>query len=173
LDVPIAIHPTIEPRWAIPIRFEKLGHVSEFFYNTMLRQGAQQSLLSFFALGTLERFPKLKLGVLESGCGWVGSFLDRVDALFDTNMRHLTPLTMPPTEYFRRQCFVSGDPDETAAPLLIDHVGAECFMWATDYPHPDHPSTWVPALERFVEPLSPSSRAAFLGGNVKRIYGLT
>lgn len=172
LDVPVAIHPTIEPVWAVPIRFKKLGIASEFFYNTMLRQGAQQALLSFFALGTLERFPKLKLGVLESGSGWVGSFLDRVDALFETTMRHIMGVNRKPSETFREQCFVSGDPDETAAPLLIDHVGAECFMWATDYPHPDHPSTWVPALERFVEPLSPSTRDAFLGANVKRIYGL-
>ena len=173
LDVPIAIHPTIEPKWAVPIRFKRLGVASEFFYNTMLRQGAQQSLLSFFALGTVERFPELKLGVLESGCGWVGAFLDRMDALFATTLGRTTPLERRPSEIFRRQCFVSGDPDETAAPHIIDHVGAECFMWATDYPHPDHPSTWVPALEQFVESLSPGTRAAFLGENVKRIYGLS
>ena len=173
LDVPIAIHPTIEPKWAVPIRFKRLGIASEFFYNTMLRQGAQQSLLSFLALGTFERFPRLKLGVLESGSGWVGAFLDRLDAIFATTLGRTTPLTRPPSEYFRRQCFVSGDPDETAAPKIFDHVGAECFMWATDYPHPDHPSTWVPALERLVESLSPSTRAAVLGGNVKRIYGLS
>lgn len=173
LDVPLAIHPTIEPKWAVPIRFERLGLATEFFYNTMLRQGAQQSLLSFFALGTLERFPRLKLGVLESGSGWVGAFLDRVDAIFATNLGTTTQLKQPASEYFRRQCFISGDPDETAAPHIIDHVGAQCFMWATDYPHPDHPATWVPALQRFVEPLSPSTRAAVLGGNVKRIYGLS
>lgn len=173
LDVPIAIHPTIEPKWAVPIRFKRLGIASEFFYNTMLRQGAQQALLSFFALGAFERFPELKLGVLESGSGWVGAFLDRLDAIYATNLGRTTSLAQPPSEYFRRQCFVSGDPDETAAPHLIDHVGARCFMWATDYPHPDHPATWVPALQRFVEPLAPDTRAAVLGGNVERIYGLS
>ena len=172
LGVPIAIHPTIEPRWAIPVRFQGLGLQSEFFYNTMLRQGAQQSLLSFFALGTLDRFPELKLGVLESGCGWVGAFLDRMDAIYETTLGRTTPLQRLPSEYFRRQCFISGDPDEKAAPLILDHVGAECFMWATDYPHPDHPSTWVPALKRFAEKLAPTTRDAFLGDNVRRIYGL-
>jgi len=172
LDVPLAIHPTIEPTWAVPVRFKRLGLASEFFYNTMLRQGAQQSLLSFYALGTLERFPTLKLGVLESGSGWVGSFLDRLDAIYETALGRTTPLTRPPSEYFRRQCFVSGDPDETAAPHLIDHVGAQCFMWATDYPHPDHSSAWAPALERFVSSLTASTRAKVLGGNVARIYGI-
>ncbi len=172
LDVPIAIHPTIEPKWAVPIRFKGLGVASEFHYNTMLRQGAQQSLLSFFALGTFERFPQLKLGVLESGSGWIGAFLDRVDAIYETNLGRTTPLKRRPSEYFRQQCFISGDPDETSAPLIFDHVGAQCFMWATDYPHPDHPSTWVPALERLVANLAPDTRAAVLGGNAKRIYRL-
>jgi predicted TIM-barrel fold metal-dependent hydrolase len=45
-------------------------------------------------------------------------------------------------------------------------------MWATDYPHPDHPGTWAHALERFVEPLSEKTRAKLLGENVRRIYRL-
>jgi predicted TIM-barrel fold metal-dependent hydrolase len=112
------------------------------------------------------------LGVLESGCGWIGSFLDRMDAVFETISSRGVLLTMRPSEYFRRQCFISGDPDETAAPHVIDHVGPDSFMWATDYPHPDHPATWVSALERFVEPLSAETRAKVLGGNVSRIYRL-
>ena len=74
------------------------------------------------------------------------------------------------TEYFRRQCFVSGDPDETVAPYTIDKVGNDCFMWATDYPHPDHPHTWVDDLTAYADALSPSTRAKVLGGNVRRIY---
>ncbi len=174
LDVPIAIHPTFEPDWAAPVRFaaSALGRQREYFYNVMVRQGSQQALLSFFTQGALERFPALRLGVLEAGCGWIGSFLDRMDAVFETIIAKGVALNHRPSDIFRRQCFISGDPDETAAPHVIDHVGAHCFMWATDYPHPDHPSTWVPALENFVAPLSESSRNAVLGGNVRRIYRL-
>jgi predicted TIM-barrel fold metal-dependent hydrolase len=170
LDVPLGIHPTYEPTWAMPVRFKGLGRAGEFFYNVMLRQGVQQAFLSFFALGTLDRFPSLRLGVLEAGAGWVGAFLDRMDAVHETISASGVALTMKPSDYFRRQCFISSDPDETAAPLTIEHVGADCFLWATDYPHPDHPSTWVRALERFVEPLGPASRAKVLGENVTRIY---
>ncbi len=172
LDVPIAVHPTYEPMWAVPARFQSMGREREFFYNVMGRQGVQQAFLSYFSMGALERFPRLKLGVLEVGSGWVGSFLDRMDAVFETISSRGVPLRQPPSEYFRRQCFISGDPDERAAPLVIDAVGADCFMWATDYPHPDHPGTWVRALERFVEPLSPETRAKVLGENVVRIYGV-
>ena len=45
------------------------------------------------------------------------------------------------------------DPDETAAPLIIDHVGADRFIWATDFPHPDHPAQWRRPLEKFLAPL--------------------
>ena len=57
LGVPLAIHPTFEPFWAAPVRFKRIGRAREFFYNVMLRQGVQQALLSFIALGTLDRFP--------------------------------------------------------------------------------------------------------------------
>jgi predicted TIM-barrel fold metal-dependent hydrolase len=173
LGVPVAVHPTYEPMWCTPIRFDGFGRASEFHYNVMLRQGSQQALLSFFTHGTLERFPDLQLGVLESGMGWVGSFLDRADAVFETISSRGLPLTTRPSELFARQCFISGDPDETAAPLTMDHVGAQCFMWATDYPHPDHPGTWVDSLTDLVQPLSEETRAKFLGDNVRRIYGLT
>jgi predicted TIM-barrel fold metal-dependent hydrolase len=173
LGVPVAIHPTYEPGYCTPVRFDGLGRAAEFHYNVMLRQGSQQALLSFFTHGTLERFPDLQLGVLESGMGWVGSFLDRADAVFETISGRGVPITQRPSELFARQCFISGDPDETAAPLTMDHVGAQCFMCATDYPHPDHPGTWVDSLTELVRPLSDSTRAALLGDNARRIYNLS
>lgn len=172
LDVPIAIHPTFEPFWAAPVRFKRIGRAREFFYNVMLRQGVQQAFLSFIALGTLDRFPALRLGILESGSGWIGSFLDRADAVAEVGQGLAIGMKRKPSEVFRAQCFISGDPDETAAPHIIDHVGADAFMWATDYPHPDHPGTWAPALERFVATLSAETRAKLLGRNVARIYRL-
>jgi predicted TIM-barrel fold metal-dependent hydrolase len=172
LDVPVAIHPTFEPVWSIPVRFDRLGRAGEFHYNVTLRQGVQQALLTFFDYGTLERFPDLRLGVLESGMGWIGPFLDRCDAVFETISGRALPLRGKPSELFARQCFISGDPDETAAPLLFEHVGAHLFMWATDYPHPDHPSTWVDGLTRQVAGLRVPTRQAYLGDNVRRIYAL-
>lgn len=172
LGVPMGIHPTLEPFWAAPVRFKRIGRSREFFYNVMLKQGVQQAFLSFIGMGTLDRFPDLKLGVLEAGAGWIGSFLDRADAVCETPTGIMADMKRLPSEYFRDQCFISGDPDETALAYVIDHVGADCFMWATDYPHPDHPGTWAKSLEALVEPLGQETRAKFLGGNVTRIYGL-
>ena len=173
MDVPIAIHPTFEPAWAVPIRFDGLRRgQGVFFYNMMLRQGMQQAFLSYWVLGTFERFPTLQLGILEAGCGWVGAFLDRMDAVWDTPTGKDIGVTRRPSEYFRRAVLRLRRPRRDDRTAHDRHVGADRFMWATDYPHPDHPGTWVDALTRFVEPLSPETRAKVLGGNTKRIYRL-
>ena len=168
LDVPLAIHPTFTPHGAAEGIFDWPREGRAWGEAIWLRSIVQQALISFFSLGTLERFPDLRLGVLEAGSGWIGALLDRLDA-FSASLNLDRPSA---TELFRRQCFISGDPDETAAHHVIDHVGAGCFMWATDYPHPDHPHTWVIDLTRYAEQLSPETRNGVLGDNVRRIYRL-
>jgi len=170
LDVPLAIHPTFTPHAAAAGIFDWPYQGRAWGEAIWLRSIVQQALISFFSLGTLERFPSLRLGVLEAGSGWIGAMLDRLDAFSES--LNLASKRRSATELFRRQCFISGDPDETAAPHIIDHVGADCFMWATDYPHPDHPHTWVDDLTRYAQVLSPTTRAKVLGDNVKRIYRL-
>jgi predicted TIM-barrel fold metal-dependent hydrolase len=171
LDVPIAIHPTFTPfdRPADGI-FDWPREGLLFSSMMWLRSIVQQAYISYIALGTLDRFPELRVGILEAGSGWVGAMLDRLDAV-DEALRRAT-VKHPASEYFRRQCFVSGDPDETVAPYTIDKVGADCFMWATDYPHPDHPHTWVDDLTAFAEVLTTETRSKVLGDNVRRIYRL-
>ena len=169
LDVPLAIHPTFTPHAAADGIFEWPREGRSWGEAIWLRAIVQQALISFFSLGTLERFPELRLGILEAGSGWIGAMLDRLDAYSDSmNVKRTSA-----TELFRRQCFISGDPDETAAPHIIDHVGADCFMWATDYPHPDHPHTWVDDLASYAEQLNPETRAKVLGDNVRRIFRLS
>lgn len=168
LDVPLAIHPTFTPHKTADGIFDWPKSGQGWGEIIWLRSIVQQALISFFSLGTLERFPNLRLGVLEAGSGWIGALLDRLDAYSDS----MNVKGTKASEIFKRQCFISGDPDETAAPHVIDHVGADCFMWATDYPHPDHPHTWVDDLTRYAEQLKPDVRAKVLGTNVRRIYKL-
>ena len=168
LDVPFAIHPTFTPHAAAAGIFDWPREGRAWGEAIWLRSIVQQALISFFSLGTLERFPTLRLGVLEAGSGWIGAMIDRLDAYTDSlNIKRTRA-----ADVFRRQCFISGDPDETAAPHIIAHVGDECFMWATDYPHPDHPHTWVDDLTRYAQALPVGTREKVLGGNVKRIYKL-
>ena len=44
-------------------------------------------------------------------------------------------LTAPPSEYFKRHCVVSVEPDEITVKHVIDYVGSKNLVFSTDYPH--------------------------------------
>ena len=47
---------------------------------------------------------------------------------------------MPPSEYFKRQCYIALDVDEEPAVDVVNKMGAEYFVVSSDYPHPTAPS---------------------------------
>jgi predicted TIM-barrel fold metal-dependent hydrolase len=174
LGVPIGIHPTLEPTWAVTSqRFKDLTGRYVWFHNVIARQGSQQAFYSMFQYGVFDKFPGLKLVILESGGGWIASSLDRMDAVFDTMLGRSLPLKEKPSTYFKRQCWISSDPDETALSPIIDLVGDDRFFWASDYPHPDHAPDYVDHLVELVQPLSDRARKNLLGDAVKKAYNLT
>jgi len=50
---------------------------------------------------------------------------------------HQSPIEMLPSEYFRRQCLISADRDESVTPAMVEHMGAAYFLRASDYPRID------------------------------------
>jgi predicted TIM-barrel fold metal-dependent hydrolase len=46
-------------------------------------------------------------------------------------------LKMPPSEYFKRQCWISFEPCEVTIPSAAEILGPSKLLWATDYPHFD------------------------------------
>jgi predicted TIM-barrel fold metal-dependent hydrolase len=178
LDVPLAIHPTADPGpLDVHKRFEELAQNEEnfsftWYMDVLVAQGMMQSFVSLFHYGMFDRFPKVKTVVLESQAGWIGYLLDRMDAVFKGGLRATTKMQELPSTYFARQCFISADPDEKALSKVIDHVGADHFFWASDYPHPDHGGDYMNELAELVEPLSESSRQKILWENANRVYNL-
>ena len=120
-----------------------------------------------------DRFPGLKVVVLESGAGWIGYFLDRADAIFTgTTIAQTVRLKEKPSYYFKERCYISADPDERTIAAMMAHVGEANFFWASDYPHPDHPGNYLEELKGMVAPMKDSGRRAILGENVARAYKL-
>ena len=172
LDVPLAIHPTFEPKWAVPGRFEHL-HGAHFFLNVTSADAVRHAFTSFFQFAVFDRFPRLKLVLLESGGGWIGYWLDRMDGYASSLLgRGVLPLKEKPSAYFRRQCWISCDPDERTIPALMDLYGPDRFFWASDFPHPDHTGNYIAELEELAEKLQPTGRAQLLGDNVRSCYGV-
>jgi len=172
LAIPVAIHPMAEhPRVRTYQRFDGM-RAAQWFQNVLGAQGPQQAFYGLFQWGLFDRFPEIKVVVLESGAGWIGASLDRMDTTYETALGGSVPLQERPSVYFKRQCWISGDPDETALAHVIDHVGDDRFFWATDYPHFDHPGNYLEALENLVKPLAETARNNLLGDSVARVYGI-
>ena len=126
--------------------------------------------------GVLERFPEMTVAFLEAGCGWVPFWLERMDDHYEKGLERdfgaAKLLTMPPSAYFRRQCFVSADADEAMLAQVISVLGDERIVFSTDYPHPD--SKYPHAVDSFLAlPGVPDeSKRRILWDNPLSLYGL-
>lgn len=173
LDVPVGIHPSGEPpAKRVHQRFREMQKWAIWHYNVHGAQGPLQAFTALFQYGLFDRFPKVKIVVLESGAGWAGYLLNRMDAVYDSVLGRSVPLKEKPSYYFYRQCWISGDPDEKAFANVVDFVGADKFFWASDFPHFDHTGDYMEELRELVEPLSATTRQKVVGENVKQVYGL-
>jgi len=179
LDVPIAIHTGVDPPPRdLHRRFDGLtwpeGVLTGIWYlQMMFAQAVQQAFSTFFVFATFDRFPRLKLVLLESGAGWLGFWMDRMDALYKGPLRVTMALRECPSEYVRRQCWISADPDERFLPATIEYVGDDRFLWATDYPHSDHGADYMEELHELSTGLAPTTRQRLLGENAARLYHLS
>ncbi|MBM3346395.1 MAG: amidohydrolase [Betaproteobacteria bacterium] len=131
----------------------------------------QAAVVSFVMCGICDRFPRLRVGFLEAGGGWIAGWLDRMDRFFDDKGMNDTGLTTRPSEIFRRQCFISFEPVEKSLPLLADFIGRGNILWATDYPHADG-FTNAPGLLRELH-MAPELLKDIMVLGAKRYYGLT
>ncbi|MEA2626464.1 MAG: hypothetical protein QOD06_2509 [Candidatus Binatota bacterium] len=172
LGVPLAIHPTFEPTWAAPRRFEEIRK-ARLLAAVTASDGVRHAFTTLFDFGVFDRFPRLKVVILESGAGWIGYWLDRLDAVYDaTALGDRVPLRERPSTYFRRQCWISCDPDERTVPAMAELLGADRFFWASDFPHPDHTGRYLEELEELANRLPDCVRPRLLGANVREAYGI-
>ncbi|MBI3311316.1 MAG: amidohydrolase family protein, partial [Serratia liquefaciens] len=128
---------------------------------------------SFVAGGILERHPTLKVAFLEANCSWVPWLLWRMDDGYEREGDVFMPeLTMAPSGYFKRQCYVSVEPDEAPARHMTDDFGSDQLVFSTDYPHGD--SRYPAAVESFLKlPLSDDDKRKILWDNCARFYSLS
>jgi predicted TIM-barrel fold metal-dependent hydrolase len=122
--------------------------------------------------GVCERFPRLKLVFLESSGGWMPSLLERMDEQVQAFPLERRWLSLLPSEYFARQCYVSFEPEEWNLAATAEKLGTDRILWASDYPHPEYHAGVVDELRERIAPLAPFDRARILGTNAIECYGL-
>ena len=90
-------------------------------------------------------------------------------------LRHTLPhLKLKPSDHFRRQFWISFDPEEAALPLTAAWLGADRIIWGSDYPHPDafYPG-FVAMLNGNIASLSLRDQERIRGLNAIEFYRLT
>lgn len=179
----------MEPMWAaiaesgIPLQFhvgaqQPIRGTGAILANITHNLGCFRPLLAQLVFsGILDRHPELKVVFTEGGATWAAQAIVDMDFIaksFSGLMDgELTPkLGMLPSEYWRRQCYLSFMEDLPAMRLL-DIIGEDNVTWGSDYPHAE--STWCHSLETLEAHwnlIGPEAGAKLLGGNAARLWHL-
>ncbi len=99
--------------------------------------GCAATMANFMVSGILDRFPDLKIGLIESGAGWVPFWLEALEhQLNEFRTCENRGLKMRPTEYFKKHFWVTFWFEEYAPTKMLEAIGADKMLFETDYPHP-------------------------------------
>ena len=125
--------------------------------------------------GVMDRYPDLRIGVLEAGHGWLPFWTKRLDEHADMVRHALPPLKQKPGEYVTSgRYFQSIEISEglEMTQMVTDLLGDDILMYASDYPHGE---SWFPESTTTVldwKNLGEETFQKLLWGNAARLYCL-
>jgi predicted TIM-barrel fold metal-dependent hydrolase len=184
---PFYHHPRYEPLWAVceelsmPLHshsgwspdYGDLACATAMFISEV-DMWAQRPFTALLWSGAFERHPGLRYVLTEAGVGWILEKL-RVLEFKAANpiFKHFTKgLSLPPTGYFARQCWIGASFMPAHEGRLRHRIGVDKLMWGSDYPHLE--GTWPNTLKALREIFADYPEAelrAILGGNAAQVYG--
>ena len=172
LGVPVSFHgggqTYLKPDYALEV-FDKLmmWHV----FNQPL--GIQAVLVSLTSGGVLQKYPDLKVALLEGNCGWAPWLMQRLDEHWEwVGAMDAPDLEKAPSEYFRSNCYVSCEADEETVKYYVDWFGDDNIVFSTDYPHGD--SKYPHSVTAFMKlPLTEESQRKILWDNWAALYNIS
>jgi len=107
-------------------------------------QSFQSQVISLVCEGVFERFPTLKIVLIEGGFAWLPPLAWRLDRAFERLHTDVPHLARRPSEYIAENIWLTTQPiEEPKAPYalkdLVDSFPAleDKLMFSTDYPHWD------------------------------------
>ncbi len=135
---------------------------------------SQQAVaVSLVCEGVFARIPALRVVIVEAGFAWVPSVAWRLDRAWERMRDEVPHLTRPPSEYMREHLWFTTQPvdePERARDLrsVLDWIGWDRVLFATDYPHWDMDNPEFAFKIR----MSPDERRMIYGDNARAVYGL-
>jgi predicted TIM-barrel fold metal-dependent hydrolase len=123
--------------------------------------------------GVPEAFPRLRIGFMETGVGWVPYWMERMDEEWEKRGEVEAPrCEQKPSEYVMHgNLFFSTEPEEEMLPYVIERIGDDKVLFASDYPHWDSMFPEVVSTIRARTDLSEDAKQKILGDNARRFYG--
>jgi predicted TIM-barrel fold metal-dependent hydrolase len=135
---------------------------------------AANALFDLVFSGVLDRYPRLKIVIVENEIGWLPFLVQQWDYYF-RRFRGVNPppIEEPPSFYIERQVYATFFNDAIGCKML-NFWGQDNCMWSNDFPHPN--STWPHSrdvIARDLAGISDEVRAKLVRENVVRLYGMT
>lgn len=132
-----------------------------------------QTLATMIFDGVFERFPSLRVGVIEQGAIWVPSWTRQMESAFDAFHRHeerLRALSLRPTEYVQRQMRFTPYPTEDVG-WITEQSGPDVCLFSSDYPHVEGGRRPIERFEASLGDASPEVRDRFYRTNFLDLMG--
>ncbi len=132
-----------------------------------------QTLATMVFDGVFDRFPRLRIGVIEQGAVWVPSWMRQMESAFEAFVKHeerVRDLAMRPSDYVRRSMKFTPYPTEDVG-WIIEQAGAETVMFNSDYPHVEGGRRPIERFERSLGDAPESVRQAFFCDNFLAMMG--
>jgi uncharacterized protein len=134
-----------------------------------------QTLGTLIFDGVLDRFPGLRIGLIELGAAWLPGLMRSMDSAaeaFRRNEERLQQLSLLPSEFVRRQVRATPYPHELAG-WIVEQAGPEVPMFSSDYPHVEGGRNPVKRFDASLAGCSEEARDAFYAGNFADLLGPT
>jgi predicted TIM-barrel fold metal-dependent hydrolase len=170
--LPLAIHPGTE---GMGINHQPTpGYPTHYIeWHCSMSLSFQAHLVSFLTEGVFERFPGMRIVLLEGGVAWLAPLMWRLDPYWKALRSEIPWVRKPPSEYLRDHVRLATQPLERPADdrqflALMEMIDAEhLLMFSSDYPHWDFDSP-----TRAFPKLPDALREAIFSGNARSFYKL-
>ena len=155
--------------------WDNLGFDQRLPINALLHHvGCAATLSNFMVSGILDKYPDLKIGLIESGMGWVPFWLEAMEHQLDEfRTAQNRGLQRRPKEYFAKNFWVSYWFETYAPQHMLEAIGVDRVMFETDYPHPT--SLYPGVQDKLVDTLGSydyATRKRVLEQNAAELYNL-
>ena len=167
-DLPIGIHVFGYSGWAMT----NTGWPSFYLEETAENATSSQALVTSFIMeGVFERYPTLKVVLIETGFAWLPALGWRLDKIWDRLKDEVPHVKKKPSELIREHFWVCTQPmEEPEEPdhlmAVMEWIGWDRIVFASDYPHWDFDDPFLalpPSLDE-------NQRFRIYSGNARGLY---